>query len=156
LKAAKCGSEELAGLRSSCGGRRSPEGRDIGKVGALHPRQLSIAKPTSCKPPSAKEVDDFTFKDTPIKEALVRDLAAGNFIAQRRDVALVGDAGAGKPLWRSPSREAASATASAPSQSRQNGSRLAENMGRRFNARRHIRVKRAGRLKAATTLSTCP
>ena len=33
--------------------------------------------------------DDFAFKNTPINEALVRDLAAGGFIAQQRNVVLV-------------------------------------------------------------------
>jgi IstB-like ATP binding protein len=47
--------------------------------------QLTIAKL-----PLAKDVDDFAFKDTPINEALVRDLAAGGFIAQQRNVVLVG------------------------------------------------------------------
>ena len=47
--------------------------------------QLTIAKL-----PLAKDVDDFAFKDTPINEALVRDLAGGAFIAQQRNVVLVG------------------------------------------------------------------
>ena len=40
--------------------------------------QLAIAKLRL-----AKDIDDFVFKDTPIKEALVRDLAGGGFIAHR-------------------------------------------------------------------------
>ena len=47
--------------------------------------QLTIAKL-----PLAKEVDDFTFKTTPINEALARDLAAGGFLAQQRNLVLVG------------------------------------------------------------------
>ena len=47
--------------------------------------QLTVAKL-----PLAKDVDDFAFRDTPINEALVRDLAAGGFIAQQRNVVLVG------------------------------------------------------------------
>ena len=47
--------------------------------------QLTIAKL-----PLAKEIDDFAFKDTPINEGLVRDLASGAFIAQQRNVVLVG------------------------------------------------------------------
>ena len=47
--------------------------------------QLTVAKL-----PLAKDVDDFAFKDTPINEALVRDLAGGAFIAQQRNVVLVG------------------------------------------------------------------
>ena len=52
--------------------------------------QLTVAKL-----PLAKEVEDFAFKDTPIKEALVRNLAGG-FIAQQRNVVLVGGTGTGK------------------------------------------------------------
>jgi DNA replication protein DnaC len=44
----------------------------------------------------AKDVDDFAFKNSPINEALVRDLAAGDFIAQQRNVVLVGGTGTGK------------------------------------------------------------
>jgi DNA replication protein DnaC len=47
--------------------------------------QLTVAKL-----PLAKDVDDFAFKGTPINEALVRDLAGGGFIAQQRNVVLVG------------------------------------------------------------------
>jgi DNA replication protein DnaC len=53
--------------------------------------QLSIAKL-----PLAKDVDDFAFNDTPINENLVRDLAGGAFIAQQRNVVLVGGTGTGK------------------------------------------------------------
>jgi DNA replication protein DnaC len=47
--------------------------------------QLTIAKL-----PLAKDIDAFTFKDTPINEGLVRDLAGGGYIAQQRNVVLVG------------------------------------------------------------------
>jgi DNA replication protein DnaC len=53
--------------------------------------QLAIAKL-----PLAKDVDDFQFKSTPINENLVRDLASGEFIAQQRNVVLVGGTGTGK------------------------------------------------------------
>jgi len=53
--------------------------------------QLTIAKL-----PLAKDIDDFTFKGTPINEGLVRDLASGGFIAQQRNVVLVGGTGTGK------------------------------------------------------------
>ena len=53
--------------------------------------QLTIAKL-----PLAKDVDDFAFKDTPINEGVVRDLADGAFIAQQRNVVLVGGTGTGK------------------------------------------------------------
>jgi DNA replication protein DnaC len=53
--------------------------------------QLTVAKL-----PLAKDVDDFAFKDALINEALVRDLAGGAFIAQQRNVVLVGGTGTGK------------------------------------------------------------
>ena len=53
--------------------------------------QLTIAKL-----PLAKDVDGFEFKGTPINESLVRDLAGGDFIAQQRNVVLVGGTGTGK------------------------------------------------------------
>jgi DNA replication protein DnaC len=57
----------------------------------LRSTQLTIAKL-----PLAKDVDDFAFKGTPINEALVRDLAAGGFLTQQRNVVLVGGTGTGK------------------------------------------------------------
>jgi len=53
--------------------------------------QLTIAKL-----PLAKDIDDFLFDGTPINESLVRDLAGGNFIAEQRNVVLVGGTGTGK------------------------------------------------------------
>ena len=53
--------------------------------------QLTIAKL-----PLAKDLDDFQFADTPINETLVKDLASGGFIAQQRNVVLVGGTGTGK------------------------------------------------------------
>jgi DNA replication protein DnaC len=53
--------------------------------------QLTVAKL-----PLAKDVDDFAFKDTPINEALVRELAGGGCIIQQRNVVLVGGTGTGK------------------------------------------------------------
>lgn len=53
--------------------------------------QISIAKL-----PLAKDVDDFAFDGTPINETLVRDLAAGEFLAHQRNVVLVGGTGTGK------------------------------------------------------------
>ena len=47
--------------------------------------QLAIAKL-----PPAKDIDDFEFRDTPVNENLVRYLAGGAFIAQQRNVVLVG------------------------------------------------------------------
>jgi DNA replication protein DnaC len=53
--------------------------------------QLTIAKL-----PFAKEIDEFVFADTPINMALVRDLAGGGFLAQQRNVVLIGGTGSGK------------------------------------------------------------
>mgnify|MGYP002632290275 CR=1 FL=1 len=51
---------------------------------------------TIAKLPLAKDVDDFTFDGTPVNEALVRDLAGGDFLAHQRNVVLVGGTGTGK------------------------------------------------------------
>jgi DNA replication protein DnaC len=51
---------------------------------------------TIAKLPLAKDIDDFAFKGTPINESLVHDLAGGNFVAQQRNVVLVGGTGTGK------------------------------------------------------------
>ena len=51
---------------------------------------------TIAKLPLAKDVDEFRFDGTPINEALVRDLAGGDFLAHQRNVVLVGGTGTGK------------------------------------------------------------
>jgi DNA replication protein DnaC len=51
---------------------------------------------TTAKLPLAKDIDDFDFTGTPINKALVRDLAAGGFIAAQRNAVLVGGTGTGK------------------------------------------------------------
>ena len=53
--------------------------------------QLTIAKL-----PFAKEIDEFDFADTPVNETLVHDLAGGGFLAQQRNLVLVGGTGSGK------------------------------------------------------------
>ena len=53
--------------------------------------QLTIAKL-----PLAKELTEFEFAGTPINEGLVRDLAAGTFLANQRNAVLVGGTGTGK------------------------------------------------------------
>ena len=53
--------------------------------------QLTIAKL-----PLAKDLDDFQFEGTPINQTLVNDLAGGGFIAQQRNVVLIGGTGTGK------------------------------------------------------------
>jgi DNA replication protein DnaC len=51
---------------------------------------------TIAKLPLAKDVDDFEFAGTPINESLVRNLAGGEFLAQQRNIVLVGGTGTGK------------------------------------------------------------
>jgi DNA replication protein DnaC len=51
---------------------------------------------TIAKLPLAKEIEEFVFDDTPINETLVRDLAAGDFLAHQRNLVLVGGTGTGK------------------------------------------------------------
>jgi DNA replication protein DnaC len=53
--------------------------------------QLTVARL-----PFAKELDEFVFVDTPVNEPLVRDLAGGGFLAQQRNLVLVGGTGSGK------------------------------------------------------------
>src|SRR6187397_3298754 len=53
--------------------------------------QLTIARL-----PMAKEIDEFAFDGTPINETLVRDLAGGAFLAQQRNLVLIGGTGTGK------------------------------------------------------------
>jgi DNA replication protein DnaC len=53
--------------------------------------QLTVAKL-----PLAKDIEDFDFTDTPVNEALVRDLASGTFIADQRNAVLIGGTGTGK------------------------------------------------------------
>ncbi|MBK6466500.1 MAG: ATP-binding protein [Rhodobacter sp.] len=53
--------------------------------------QLTIAKL-----PLAKDLDDFDFTGTPINAGLVRELATGIFVADQRNVVLVGGTGTGK------------------------------------------------------------
>ena len=48
------------------------------------------------RPPLAKDANDFTFEGTPINKTLVRDLAHGAFLAEQRNVVLVGGTGTGK------------------------------------------------------------
>ena len=61
-------------------------------TGDLNERQARSIKYqlTIAKLPLAKDLDGFAFQDTPINESLVRDLAGGGFIAQQRNVVLIG------------------------------------------------------------------
>ena len=51
---------------------------------------------TIAKLPLARDIDDFVFDDTPVNETLVRNLAGGAFLAQQRNIVLVGGTGTGK------------------------------------------------------------
>lgn len=51
---------------------------------------------TIAKLPLAKDLEDFEFDGTPINEALVRDLASGEFLAHERNAVFVGGTGTGK------------------------------------------------------------
>jgi DNA replication protein DnaC len=51
---------------------------------------------TLAKLPLAKDIDDFDFTDTPVNQALLRELINGTFVADQRNVVLVGGTGTGK------------------------------------------------------------
>jgi DNA replication protein DnaC len=51
---------------------------------------------TIAKLPLAKDLDGFTFAQTPISQSLVRSLATGAFLAEQRNAVLVGGTGTGK------------------------------------------------------------
>lgn len=65
------------------------------EIADKHARSIKYQM-TIAKLPLAKEVADFEFAGTPINEALVRDLATGAFLANQRNVVLVGGTGSGK------------------------------------------------------------
>ena len=46
--------------------------------------------------PVAKELNDFTFTESPVNEALVQELATGAFLQQQRNTVLIGGTGTGK------------------------------------------------------------
>ena len=51
---------------------------------------------TIAKLPLAKDIEEFDFTGTPINEGLVRELATGGFVADQRNVVLIGGTGTGK------------------------------------------------------------
>ena len=51
---------------------------------------------TVAKLPLAKEIEEFDFTGTPVNEGLIRELAAGSFVADQRNVVLIGGTGTGK------------------------------------------------------------
>ena len=48
---------------------------------------------TIAKLPSAKEIEEFSFEETPINETLMRDLMTGAFLEQQRNLVLIGGTG---------------------------------------------------------------
>ena len=65
------------------------------EIAEKHARSIKYQM-AAAKLPLAKELVDFDFSGTPINEGLVRDLATGGFLAQQRNVVLVGGTGTGK------------------------------------------------------------
>ena len=51
---------------------------------------------TVAKLPLTKDIEEFDFNGTPINEGLVRELASGSFVADQRNVVLIGGTGTGK------------------------------------------------------------
>ncbi len=51
---------------------------------------------TVAKLPLAKDIEEFDFSGTPVNEGLVRELAGGSFLADQRNVVLIGGTGTGK------------------------------------------------------------
>ena len=51
---------------------------------------------TVAKLPLAQDIEEFDFTGTPINEGLVRELANGSFVADQRNVVLIGGTGTGK------------------------------------------------------------
>lgn len=51
---------------------------------------------TIAKLPLAKDIEEFNFSGTPINEGLVKELASGSFVADQRNVVLIGGTGTGK------------------------------------------------------------
>ena len=64
----------------------------------IHEKQARSIKyqMTIAKLPLAKDIDDFDFAGVPINATLVRDLASGGFLAEQRNIVLIGGAGTGK------------------------------------------------------------
>ena len=65
------------------------------EVADKHARSIKYQM-TIAKLPLAKEIAEFEFAGTPINEGLVHDLATGAFLANQRNVVLVGGTGSGK------------------------------------------------------------
>lgn len=51
---------------------------------------------TIAKLPLAKEIEEFDFEAADVNEALIRDLATGDFLDHQRNLVLIGGTGTGK------------------------------------------------------------
>lgn len=70
---------------------------DLLRAEAAHRHAASVRyRMGAAKLPVVKDLDAFAFEGTPINEDLVRSLHAGSFLANRRNVVLVGGTGTGK------------------------------------------------------------
>lgn len=70
---------------------------DLIKAEGAHRQAASIRyRLTAAKLPVTKDLSAFSFKDTPINEGLVRSLHEGAFLANHRNIVLVGGTGTGK------------------------------------------------------------
>ena len=65
------------------------------EIAEKHARSIKYQM-TIAKLPLAKDIDDFDFDGATVNEALARDLASGGFVAQQRNIVLVGGTGTGK------------------------------------------------------------
>jgi len=65
------------------------------EIDEKHARSIKYQM-TIAKLPLAKDIEDFVFDGATVNEALVRDLASGDFVRQQRNIVLVGGTGTGK------------------------------------------------------------
>ncbi|WP_036282815.1 IS21-like element helper ATPase IstB [Methylocystis sp. ATCC 49242] len=65
------------------------------EIAEKHARSIKYQM-TIAKLPLAKDIDDFDFNGATVNETLARDLASGGFVAQQRNIVLVGGTGTGK------------------------------------------------------------
>jgi len=70
---------------------------DLLRAETSHRHAASIRyRMAAARLPAVKDLDAFVFDDTPINEGLVRSLHNGSFLANRRNIVLVGGTGTGK------------------------------------------------------------
>ena len=70
---------------------------DLLRAETTHRHGASIRyRMAAARLPAVKDLDAFVFDDTPINEGLVRSLHSGAFLANRRNIVLVGGTGTGK------------------------------------------------------------